>query len=279
VTALRPGTILPEWRVTAFNSATESENKIHDNAVARQYGFEGGLVPGVTIHGYMTRPALNALGPDWLERGTIATRFLKPFYQGDIVIVRSAVTRADKDGVAIDLEALNSDGDLRAVGTASLMAAAPEPVRLADFPVAPRPELRPMVSQTVLEGIDILGTVEQPWGRTREDAGFLDEIQDDHPIYRGDGAVVHPGYLIRWANTVLTGTVQLGPWIHVSSEVQHYSTVRAGEDFAARGRVVDLFERKGHRFVVLDVLLAAGERPVYRCRHTAIYDVRKVATP
>jgi acyl dehydratase len=277
VTALTPGQALPEWRVTAINSATASENKIHDDAVARQYGFAGGLVPGVTVHGYMTRPVLDALGPAWLERGTFSTRFLKPFYAGEEVAVRGAVTSVTDDLTSLDLTAVNREGTTCAIATATLPAAAPEPPSLRDFPVAPLPERRPPATRTVLEGLDILGTVDQPWERTRADDTFLDEIQDNHPAYRGAGAVLHPGYLIRWANSALAMNVALGPWIHVSSEVQHFSTVRVGEGFSTRSRVVELFERKGHSFVVLDVLVVSGERPVYRCRHTAIYDVRKLA--
>jgi acyl dehydratase len=277
VTTVEAGTALPEWQVTAINTATESENKIHDDSVARQYGFAGGLVPGVTIHGYMTRPALDALGPEWLSRGRFSTRFLKPFYQGETVTVRGTVTRAEAAGTEVELQAFNPEGTLCAIGTASLAAEAPQMPRLRDFPEAPLPATRPAVSQSVLEGMAILGTVHQPWERTKRDDSFLDEMQDNHAAYRGGDAVLHPGYLIRWANTALSANVQLGPWIHVSSDVQHLSTVAAGEGFSARGRVVELFERKGHKFVTLDVLLVAEDRPVYLCRHTAIYDVRKVA--
>ena len=42
--------------VLAHNWATESENKIHDDAVASRYGFRGGLVPGVAVWAYMTHP-------------------------------------------------------------------------------------------------------------------------------------------------------------------------------------------------------------------------------
>jgi hypothetical protein len=37
------------YTVNAFNTATESANKIHDDAVARNLGFRGGLVPGVDV--------------------------------------------------------------------------------------------------------------------------------------------------------------------------------------------------------------------------------------
>jgi len=33
--------------VSAYNTAAASDNKIHDDSVARRFGFRGGLVPGV----------------------------------------------------------------------------------------------------------------------------------------------------------------------------------------------------------------------------------------
>ena len=45
---------LPSYTVKARNTSTSSENKIHDDAVAKTYGFRGGLVPGVTVYAYLT---------------------------------------------------------------------------------------------------------------------------------------------------------------------------------------------------------------------------------
>jgi hypothetical protein len=82
---------------------------------------------------------------------------------------------------------------------------------------------------------------------------------------------------LKRANTILAANVRLGPWIHVSSEVQHFGLATNGELLATRGRVTSVFERKGHRFVELDVALFAGSgRPVLRARHTAIYEPRRV---
>ncbi len=63
---------LPDLRtVIAHNTAKASENKIHDDAVAKQFGFSGGLVPGVDVYAYMTNPAVRHFGPEWLARGTM----------------------------------------------------------------------------------------------------------------------------------------------------------------------------------------------------------------
>src|SRR5262245_3890932 len=71
--------------LVAQNDAVESENKIHDDAVARKFGFQGGLVPGVTVFGYLTWPAVATWGREGLEGGTVTARFAAPAYDGDEV--------------------------------------------------------------------------------------------------------------------------------------------------------------------------------------------------
>ena len=57
------------YRVEAYNLSHASENKIHDDAVARSFGFAGGLVPGVEVYAYACQPAVQLWGRAWLERG------------------------------------------------------------------------------------------------------------------------------------------------------------------------------------------------------------------
>ena len=42
--------------------ADTTENKIHEDGLARDMGFRGGLVPGVTVYAWMTHPVVAALG-------------------------------------------------------------------------------------------------------------------------------------------------------------------------------------------------------------------------
>src|SRR5688572_16197226 len=48
--------------ISAFNTATSSENKIHDDAVASRFGFTGGLVPGVDVFAYLAHMPMAAWG-------------------------------------------------------------------------------------------------------------------------------------------------------------------------------------------------------------------------
>ena len=65
------------------NLFRDAANRIHDDVVARQHGFAGALVAGVTIYGYLTRLPVLAWGSDWLRRGTASVRFLRPLYDGE----------------------------------------------------------------------------------------------------------------------------------------------------------------------------------------------------
>src|SRR3954469_17838688 len=116
-------------RVSAYNTSKHSENKMHDDTVAKRYGFSGGLVPGVGVMAYMMHLPVARWGRDFLERGLIEARFLKPVYDGET----AAVAAEEKDGVLTI--AVESRGQLCATGTASLPTAAPA-VALGDFAAA-----------------------------------------------------------------------------------------------------------------------------------------------
>ena len=89
---------MPEpYIVNAFNLSAASENKIHDDTVARRFGFTGALVPGVEVYAYACHPAVRRWGRAWLERGTAECRFQSPVYDGDRVAVEAAEAG---DGVA-----------------------------------------------------------------------------------------------------------------------------------------------------------------------------------
>ena len=259
--------------LTARNDAVESENKIHDDAVARKFGFAGGLVPGVTVYGYLTWPAVREWGRAWLESGTMSARLAAPVYDGDQVEVTG--TWHDEE---VLIEARNASGEVRATAVASMPDRPSAPLAIEDFPnePLPPPDERPPATPELLETV-ALGVVERTW-HAELAAEYLDLVSDDLAVYL-DPPIAHPGWLLRAANYVLSRSVRLGPWIHVSSDCRNHSVVTDGEVVATRGRVVDLFERGGHRFVVLDVLTSVGDRPVTSVRHTAIYEPRQVRGP
>ena len=256
-------------RVSAYNTAKESENKMHDDTVARRFGFSGGLVPGVDVMAYMMHLPLHRWGRAFLERGLIEARFLKPVYDGEM----AAISGAERDGVlTIEVE---SRGELCASGTASLPASAPAG-STADFrEVAAVAERQPVSENSFVLG-QWLGTAPRAW--VGDDAkAYLADIRETDPIFVSEG-LGHPGLLQRVMNKVLVDNAILGPWIHVGSCMQLLSAARMGDTITARAKVTSNYEKKGHRFVELDALVVGGGiTPLAHCQHVAIYQPRAQA--
>ncbi len=274
------------YEVVAHNTATASLNKIHDDEVARRYGFSGGLVPGVDVYAYMTRVPAEAWGTDWLARGTMRARFRSPVYEGEAVRVVPGDPVESRAGVTVGLELRNAAGETCAVGEAGLPAAPPAPPSApvagvtwaVVTPAAERPEAAP----EVLAPGTALAIA--PHRFVADRAGeYMAEVRETLPLYAA-ARVAHPGWLLRDANYVLSSNVVLGPWIHVESVTEHHATVGDGDTVVARATVTREWERNGHRFVALDVGLLVqvgdggdgGERLVARVAHTAIYRPRAV---
>jgi acyl dehydratase len=260
---------LEAYRVQAYNTAKLSENKMHDDTVARRFGFNGGLVPGVDVMAYMMHLPVKKWGRAFLERGLIEARFVKPVYDGE----SADVTGEESDAVlSIQVE---SRGQLCATGTASLPASAPS-LLVSDFPhTAPVSERRP-VNAASYEFGKWLGTAPRAWAGEAA-TEYLTDVRERDPIYAREG-LGHPGLLQRLMNRVLVDNAILGPWIHVGSRMQLLNAARSGDELTARAKVTGNYEKKGHRFVELDALVVGnGRTPLAHCQHIAIYQPREQA--
>ena len=160
--------LLPEYRVKAVNTSTDSENKIHDDATAKRYGFAGGLVPGVTVYAYLTHPLAEGLGSAWLQRGTATVRFVKPVLDGEEVHVTGEITGRDpQQGLTATVRANTASAGECATLTATLPAGSPTPVNVALYPEAPLPAERPAGTPEHLRTIDVLGTFTERYDAAR----------------------------------------------------------------------------------------------------------------
>jgi len=102
-------------------------------------------------------------------------------------------------------------------------------------------------------------------------------VRETAPLYTREN-LVHPGTILHIGNWALRHNVVLGPWMHVGSTVQHFAAAQIGDELSARAVVTANYERKGHRFVELDVLVYAGQQtPIARIGHIAIYRPRQLA--
>lgn len=255
--------------VRAHNGAALSENKIHDDDVARRFGFAGALVPGVAVFAYMAHGPVAHFGRAWLEGGEAACRFLKPVYHGMVARVM-----AEPEGNALALS-VESNGERCATGRASMPALRPAPA-IDSFPASTPPAERPPASEESLNVGRALGIAPFIVDRALLSA-YLDEIGETEPLYRAE-SIVHPGQILRLANFALLQNVVLGPWIHVGSTIRFHSAAHTGEELTLRARITSNAENKGHAIVAFDAIAVAdGARVVAEIAHTAIWRPRQVA--
>jgi hypothetical protein len=233
-----------------------SPNLVHDDEFARRLGYRGGLVPGVTVYGYLATLPAELWGRRWLSRGTMSARFREPVYDGEDVTLTARLDgdRGSREpggeGEVLSLEARNPAGELCAGGRAELVADQdpPDPSRWADLP--------PPAQQGPAE---------------------FHEGQQLGSLRTTVSPASDPGWPARLGNSVLTANVALPPWIHVETRTHHLRSPEDGEEVVVRALVAGLWERRGHRFVDLDVLVA-GEAGVAiaQLRHVAIYELAQL---
>ena len=269
--------------VVGHNRAQDSENKIHDDQVARRYGFRGGLVPGVTVHGYLAHPGVIAWGSEWLERGVASIVLAKPVYQGDEIRVEVVSQPAQ----AYEARILGSDGVMRAQGRAALALDALPDVgeKLADVPVYrgdPLIERGGVRAPATRDGLEVvrkqgMRALEVQFDRN-SDISLYSRDPNEMPalLQPGNGGFASAAYTLSLANWILGANVNLGPWIHVESDTRNYAAIPEGATLRVEASISQLFERAGHEFVELDVgVFLKPEVPVFHARHRAIYRLRE----
>jgi hypothetical protein len=262
---------LPKYSVKAVNTSTDSENKIHDDATARRYGFAGGLVPGVTVYAYLTEPLVAAFGAAWLQRGTASVKFVKPVLDGEELTVTGEVLARDpQGGVTASLLATTASAGECATLTATLPAGSPTPLNVALYAEAPLPAEREPGTRAFFDAHATLGTFVVPYDAALAEE-YVASVSDPLPLYRDAGGWVHPAFFTHMANRCLRSNVVIGPWIHIGSVVRHLGGARRGSSLAARARVRSLWDKKGRDFVELDIAILANGRPVAHVLHSAIY--------
>ncbi|MBN1569926.1 MAG: MaoC family dehydratase [Acidobacteria bacterium] len=265
------GASLPEHRIKASIDSVDSSNRIQDDEYARRYGFRAGLVPGVSIFAYMSRPLIELMGREWLERGSAEVHFLRPIYEGEEIHVGGVITSVADDGaLSLDYRASNNQGATCGIGVAKLppQKVAPEP-SLEDYPAGRAKLNRPMSLDTLQVGESLAPVVSEfnwniHWQYCRK------TIRDHHPLYE---RMMHPGWLANRASQILAVNYGISAWIDVSSYVQNLNLLEEECTIETRGRVYDKFERDGDHYVVLDLAVFAPQRCLATLRYTAIFRI------
>jgi hypothetical protein len=260
----------------ATNSALESVNKIHSPEEARRFGYEGALVPGVTLYAYMTQLALPYLGDGWSRLGRFTVRLLRPVYEGDAVTCSATLREGADPG--LNIVCRRPDGTIAADGAAWLdrstsdpLAGAPELPDIA--PPRPLPELTP---ESIPIGVP-LAPLESAL-TVADTIAYAEETADPSLLWREDSPLGYPllppGMIANRQARLLRVNFTFGPSIHAASDIRHLAPTPANATYRTGGVIRETYERNGHHYLVLDALTTADGVPVARIRHTSIYKVR-----
>jgi len=263
------------WQAEAYNQVPEAENRIHSDEMARRYGFQGGLVPGVTVSAYLCHPAVDAWGLDWLERGRAQAIVNTPLYDRKRFRVElSNATANAYDGVLID-----EDGTRCATASVALPDSAPKPPSMRGDPRIADGFRRPRASREVMEELRERGmhALRARWNASAEITAYLRNPSEMPELLRPDGGgYANPAFSLALTNWALTGNVIIEAWLHLQTDSQNYRPIPRGSELLVESAIAELFEKKGHEFVDLDVeaYLLDSKEPVMSARLRAIYRLR-----
>ena len=254
------------YHVTTHNDAVQSENRIHSDEIAQQFGFEGALVAGVVVFGHMTYLPIKAEGTNWLTDNRAEVRFLKPAYDGQELEINNHLM-----GNGFKTECFSPTGTLLSVMESAREVA--EPQGLAQLPPATETPEREEITW------DRLFT-DKPapaytWHADRDThLALCDQLKDDNTIYQeGSEPVVHPFWIARQCNAAFARSFILPAWIHVGTRFHFHEPLRAGHDIEVRMIPTEKWEKKGHQFVTLYIPFLVNGEVCVECEHTAIFRI------
>jgi len=267
------------WEAVAFNQVPDSSNRIHSDEMARSLGFTGALVPGVTVSAYLLHPGVVAWGEDFLNRSRAEVTVHKPLYDGH----NFEVTVSDASDYRYVAVLKDSSGVLCATASVELLEELPEPpIFRGDILLeqdAPQPEARP--ENMALLKVQGMSALVSTWEAAHPMSTYLIDPDLMPDLLRMDaGGMANAGYLLGLTNRILSGNAVMNPWIHLQTTSCFFAAVKLDTELIVECSIRNLFNRKGHEFVDVDVSAfeRATKKAVMSAELRAIYQVRG-ATP
>lgn len=263
------------YRATARNFAADTENRIHSDEVAAQFGFSGALVPGAAVFGHMTHALVDTLGPGWLAGFSAELSLLKPAYDGDelsIEITPGEKHAHDRDGNVQEYEVLcQARGQLLArlrsrrkrVDEGFPLEVPKEPDVAA---VAERPEIH-------WDNVEV-GEPFPAWTWTPDavaNAEAAAQVDDDLPCYQA--GLLHPHAILSAANRAFTRRYVLPAWIHVGSVIRLHRPLFVDDEIRVHTVPVRKWRKRNYEFVDLDIAFSVTGGVATEIKHTSIFHV------
>lgn len=253
------------YRATARNFAAETENRIHSDEVAAQFGFSGALVPGAAVFGHMTHALVDTLGPGWLAGHSAELSLLKPAYDGD--------------ELSIELTSNGNEHEVLCQARGLLLARLRSRRKRVDegFPLEVPKELdvaaaaeRPEIHWDNVE----VGVPFPVWTWTPDavaNAEAAAQVDDDLPCYRA--GLLHPHAILGAANRAFTRRYVLPAWIHVGSVIRFHRPVFVGDEIRVHTVPARKWRKKNYEFVDLDIAFWVTGGVATEIKHTSIFHV------
>lgn len=234
------------WQGVAFNQVPNSKNEIHGDEVAKDFGFKGGLVPGVTVSAYLIHPAAVVYGKRYLELGFAHVRVNAPLY--DEESFRVEITSQEGSGYSANL--IQSDGKPTATADVHIPVDVPEaPSRRGDAieerdfepPQATPENMRQLMEQGCKAFVF-------RWNAEHEMGTYLRDRSEMASSFYKEG-FANPSFVLGISNWVLSSNANMNPWVHMETRSQNFAAIPANAKVLGEMTVKDLFQRKGHEFV------------------------------
>ena len=244
---------LSSWSEEAFNTAPDSDNKIHEDKIAKEFGFKGGLVPGVTISSYLAHPIIEVWGVDWLSKGYAKCQVTSPLYDKEEFRVDSSIIEKN----LIKATLYRSDETVSASADFSITKELPSPPKRRNDPLINSSKEIPKASFDVWKRLQDDGcySVNFFWGGKdpliylKNDKNLPDLLK---PLKVG---FANLSFLLGCSNWTLAGNASMNPWLHLETTSQNFRPVNFNTNIVAEMSINSFYEKKGHEFVDVDVNL------------------------
>lgn len=262
----------------AYNQVPDSDNRIHSDELAREYGFSGALVPGVTVSAYLIQPAVEKWGLEWLNRGQAHVIVTSPLYDAAEFAVQ---TEWDGDSYQA---VLISDGNKNASASVSLQVVDPRhDIGRRGDPDMPDNYLGPQASYETMLSLQRNGCMAKKflWSADHEMARYFRSQSAMPPLLRtdgeaGSGGFANMSFLLGCANRHFAAAASMSPWVHLETRSQNYQAVPLDTPLISEMRVLNLFSKKGHEFADCEFTLFRADNGHCVCtiEQRAIYRLR-----
>ncbi|MEP0203583.1 MAG: hypothetical protein ABJ084_04980 [Halioglobus sp.] len=246
--------MISAWTATAFNQVPNSENEIHGDSLAKEYGFVGGLVPGVTVSAYLVHPAVESWGLEWLTQGGAHVRVISPLYDGESFEVGILEQSTD----VYSAELVRPDGIVSANAEVWLAASEMQASTRRGDSIVDVEHVAPVACVEHWAHLQQQGchAVRYRWG---DENAMHTYLRDDAlmPVLLQDagGGYANMSFILGISNWVLASNAYMNPWVHLETRSQNFAPIPLGTAVVAEMEVREFYEKKGHEFVDVDVAL------------------------